>query len=93
MSDDRPLVGKALRKKVLEYLASGRITYSDPHAIERMKQRKVTAAQVEAAMKSGALLYDSTVYGRHRYLAVKGKLHVAFTFEAGLIVITVILKG
>lgn len=92
MTSDKPLVGKALRKAVVDHITSGRVTFSDPHALQRLKERKVTAEQAISALRSGALGHESTVYGRHRYNAVKGKLYLVFTFDYGLMVITIIIK-
>jgi hypothetical protein len=89
----KPLVGKALRALVIKYITSGRVTFSDPHALKRLKERKVTADEALSALRSGALRYESTVYGRCRYTATKGKLEIVFTFQYGLIVITIITSG
>lgn len=91
LENGKPLVGAALRKAVVDHITSGRVTFSDPHAIKRLKERKVTAAQVINALRSGALACESTERGRNRYRATKGKLYVIFTFEYGLIVITIIV--
>jgi hypothetical protein len=56
-----------------------------------MKERKVTAVDAFAALRSGILRYESTTYGRCRYAAIKGKLEVIFTFQGGLIVVTVVI--
>lgn len=88
----RPLAGKALRKFILEHIEAGLVTFSDPHALDRLKERKVTAEEAIGALRSGALNYESTVYGRCRYRATKGKLDVYFTFQYGLIVITIIKR-
>jgi hypothetical protein len=92
MPSDKPLSSAALRKAVIDHITTGRVTFSS-HALARLKERKVTALEATRVLRSGALMYEGTTYGRHRYSASGGKLSVIFTFELGLIVVTVIVKG
>jgi hypothetical protein len=92
MSSDRPLTGAALRKAVIDHITTGRVTFS-AHALARLRERKVTALEATRVLRSGALTYEATERGRHRYLASSTRIAIVFTFEHGLIVITVIVKG
>lgn len=98
----KELTGRGLRNVVIDCLDNGLILIPQPsgdrsHAEDRMDERNVTAPEIEAALRSGALSTNSCVAGKWRYLARKGNVEVVFTFDVDddgnlLVVVTVMRK-
>lgn len=74
------LVGAALRTSVVMLLEAGRVSLPT-HTAERMSERYLTAPQIEAALRSGALASESCDAGTWRYRATKQGVVVIFTFD------------
>ena len=74
------LVGAALRTIVVTLLAAGRVSLPT-HTSGRMNERHLTAPQIEAALRSGALASKSCDAGTWRYRATKQGVVVIFTFD------------
>lgn len=98
----KELTGRGLRNVVIDCLDNGMVLIPQPsgkrsHAEERMDERNVTAPEIEAALRSGALSTSSCVAGKYRYLACKGGVEVVFTFDVDddgnlLVIVTVMRK-
>jgi hypothetical protein len=74
------LIGAELRHAVIAMLDGGRISLPT-YAKGRMDQRHVTAPQIEAALRSGALSTESCDTGTWRYRATRQNVVVIFTFD------------
>jgi len=98
----KEMIGRRLRNVVIQCLDNGLILMplasgERSHAQHRMDERKVTASEIEATLRSGTLKTSSCIAGKWRYLARKGNVEVVFTFDVDddgdlLVVITVIRK-
>lgn len=89
------LTGGDLRDAVSTCLEIGRISMEETHAQDRMDERRITAPQIEATLRSGALRTEGMGRDSWRYSATGRGIVVVFTFDiddegALLVVITAI---
>ena len=75
------LTGAELRELVLALLELGNVDIPQSHAVPRMDERRITAPQIEACLKSGILSTEGLVYESWRYRATGRGITVIFTFD------------
>ncbi len=68
-----PGEARALIRRILE---SGTVTYSKPHAIERLEQRKMTMLDVENVLRGGRVSEPEWENGGWRYQVFTNKFCV-----------------
>jgi hypothetical protein len=83
----KPNKAKALIRQVLE---SGVITYSRPHALERLRERNISTVDCENVLRAGKVQEAEYEHGawRHHVLTVKLAVVIEFLSEQEVLVVT-----
>lgn len=83
----KPAKAKLLLRKILD---SGIIVYSRPHALDRLKERKISMIDCENVLRAGTVKEAEFENGAWRHHVVTGKLAVIVEFlsESEILVVT-----
>ena len=85
-----PLKPSESRKLILHILKNGDVTYSQPHAIERMEERKIDNSDCINILRGGKVKEGEFENGSWRYRVETSKMTVVVTFidENELMILT-----
>jgi hypothetical protein len=86
-----PLKPSEVRKLIHHILRNGDVTYSQPHAIERMEEREMDTSDCINILRGGTVREGEYENGSWRYRVETPKMAVVVTFidEGELMIVTV----
>jgi len=87
---DQPLRAPEAKKLLRKILDGGEVTYSQPHAIERMRERGISLADCLNVMRAGVMQEAQLENGgwRHRIETAKIVVVVEFLSDDEVLVVT-----
>jgi hypothetical protein len=87
---EEPLRAAAAKKLLREILDAGTITYSQPHALERLKKHRMSMLDCENVLRGGAVAEAEWENGawRHHVYTNRFTVVVQFLSESHLLVVT-----
>lgn len=80
MVDGEPLRANEARVLIRTILESGTVTYSQPHALDRLRQRRMTMLDVENVLRSGRCAEAEMENGVWRYRMFTNRFEVIIEF-------------
>lgn len=80
-----PLRPPAAKKLILQVISAGIVTYSQPHAEEQMKKRRISTVDCVNVLRGGAVKEGEFENGSWRYQVCTPKMCVVVRFESGSI--------
>lgn len=85
-----PLKAEAAKRRVRQILAEGTVTYSQPHAIERLSKHRMTMLDCENVLRGGAVAEAEWENGawRHQVFTNRFTVVVQFLSEDHLLIVT-----
>jgi hypothetical protein len=89
---ESPLPLRQAKKLILDIIEKGMVTYSRPHALDRMKERDITMVDCINILRAGRMSEPEYVNESWRYRIETNSMAAVITFlsETGLMVVTVI---
>ena len=81
MMPDEPLSPPQAKLLIRQILKDGIITYVRPHAVERMKDRRMSTLDCENILLGGVVQEPELVNGTWRYKVCTPKMCVVIRFE------------
>ena len=80
-----PLRPPAAKKLVLRIISGGMVTYSQPHAEEQMKKRRISLVYCINVLRGGSMREGEYENGSWRYQVYTTKMCVVIRFESDTI--------
>jgi len=80
---NQPLSPSEARKLLRRILDGGIVTYAQPHALDRLKERSISILDCENVMRAGVVEEPELVEGRWRYRVRTRKIVVVVEFLSG----------
>ena len=77
-----PLRPPVVKKRVLQIISEGFVTYSQPHAEEQMKKRRISTVDCINVLRGGAVSEGELENGSWRYQNHTPKMCVVIRFES-----------
>jgi len=77
-----PLCPSDAKKLILSIISMGIVTYAQPHAEERMKQRRITTVDCINILRGGVVKEGEYENGSWRYQVCTPKMCVVIRFES-----------
>ncbi|MCM2358302.1 MAG: DUF4258 domain-containing protein [Geobacteraceae bacterium] len=77
-----PLRPPAVKKLILKIISEGIVTYSQPHAEEQMRKRRISTVDCINILRGGAVKEGEYENGSWRYQVVTPKMCVVIRFES-----------
>lgn len=77
-----PLRPPEVKKLIRKILSSGFVTYSQPHAEDRMRQRKISTVDCVNVLRGGAVAEGEYENGSWRYRVYTQRMCVVIRFES-----------
>ena len=87
---DEPLKAHAAKKVIRQILGTGMITYSQPHALERLRKHRMSMLDCENVLRGGSVAEAEWENGawRHRVSTNRFEVVVQFLAEDHLLIVT-----
>lgn len=80
-----PLRPPEAKKLIREILSTGFVTYAQPHAEDRMRQRKISTVDCVSVLRGGVVNEGEFENGSWRYCVYTPRMCVVIRFESGTI--------
>jgi hypothetical protein len=77
-----PLPPAGAKKGIRYILRKGTVTYSQPHALERMEQRNISMLDCVNVLRGGIVTQGEYLNGSWRYRVYTQKISVVIRFES-----------
>ena len=77
-----PLRPPETKKLILHILKRGNVTYSQPHALDQMKKRKIATLDCVNVLRGGVVEEGEYINGSWRYRVCTPKMCVVVRFES-----------
>lgn len=77
-----PLRPPETKKLILRILREGIVTYAQPHAEERMRERDINTVDCVNVLRGGAVAEGELENGSWRYRVLTGRMCVVVRFES-----------